>query len=195
MSEAVTTHVETPATSSDLPHGDAPASVTRLGHGRRIAIAALALSGFIGLATPTIAWLSARASTRDAAERSRAEADVADVRGILDLAIVDLNALRARTEGRLNTPDQAHRRTFNEAVATAIADGLKIKLRLGAVTPFAAYDAALQRFSEVGRIVLDCNDRHKTWVDSRKVPGGKDFLCAKTRSAKGRLARGRQKQA
>jgi hypothetical protein len=166
----MTPQIET-TTAESLPNDDGVAKVDRAAPARRIAIVALALSAVIGIAGPVIAWMAARDSTREAAERARVEADIEDVRDILDVAIVDLNALRARAEGRILHPDQAHRQTFNVAVATATADALMIEMRLGETTPFTSYDAAVTRFKEVGRIVLDCDDRHELHAHKEKVAG------------------------
>jgi hypothetical protein len=129
---------------------------------RRVALAALAVTAVVGVASPLIAWLSSRDLQKQAALTTRQQSDLSELRFVLDTALTDLNAVEARAqEKRLvwldwtrAETDEEHvrqaQKDLDRALARARAAGDRVRIRLGQRAAYKSYWFAYEQFEEVG---------------------------------------------
>ena len=142
---------------------------------RRITLAALVVSGVIGVASPLIAWRASLDSQRTAAESAetlqrasaaeeRARTDVAELRAILDRALVDLNNLQvqaSRKNLRWRNPSNSDevvdeaQAALTDAFFKARADDARLLIRVGTGTLYDSYNDAIYIYGRVGKVTAE----------------------------------------
>jgi hypothetical protein len=116
----------------------------------RIALAAIAVTGLVGVAAPLITWQAARSGERASASTARQLADLAELRSVLDSAIFRLDRLQLSVQLEMVTwesgaPTSRHRAKHlatDRAYTAFLEQDDRLILRIGETKVARLYRAA-----------------------------------------------------